>query len=461
MSHRKEIRILAATGSVGTGFQEASFEEGLRRKPHFIGCDAGSTDSGPALLGAGRTGYSRSAIKRDLRLMIKGGQKNGIPVLVGTCGSGGGAPHVAIVRSIAEEIAEEEGLSLRVALIHAEQDKETLKRKLREGRIRPLKPAPEFDEAVIERAERFVAMMGAEPFLRAVDEGADLVLAGRASDTAIFAGIPERAGLPSGLCWHAAKILECGAAATVFRKTPDCMFATISDDGFVIEPLDPDMRCTPQSVAAHGLYENTDPFLLHEPSGTLDLTEAAYAAVDDRAVRVTGSAFRPAAQYTNKLEGAELVGYQSILIASVRDKLIIGQIEDWTAKLKTKIADRIRSVYDGRVAEDDYDFTIKIYGRNGTMGPIEPETGVGHEIALLFQMTAATQELASELISITRHQALHFPIPEWSGSITSIAMPFSPGYLDRGPVYRFNANHVIEVDDPMELFRIEHVQVGH
>jgi hypothetical protein len=52
-------------------------------------------------------------------------------------------------------------------------------------------------------------------------------------------------------------------------------------------------RCTPHTVSAHMLYENSDPFLLHEPGGILDVTAARYAAVDDRIVRVTGSQFRP------------------------------------------------------------------------------------------------------------------------------------------------------------------------
>ena len=38
-------------------------------------------------------------------------------------------------------------------------------------------------------------------------------------------------------------------------------------DEFIIEPANPQMRCTPVSVAAHTLYENADPFLLYEPSG--------------------------------------------------------------------------------------------------------------------------------------------------------------------------------------------------
>ena len=107
-------------------------------------------------------------------------------------------------------------------------------------------------------------MMGEEPFLRAVDQGADVVIAGRASDCAIFAGLPIRMGVPPGLAWHAAKLLECGSAIAVSRPSPDSIFATFRDDYFDIEALDPEVRCTPQSVAAHALYENADPYRLIE-----------------------------------------------------------------------------------------------------------------------------------------------------------------------------------------------------
>jgi len=39
--------------------------------------------------------------------------------------------------------------------------------------------------------------------------------------------------------------------------------------------------------------------------------------------------FRGSQEYTVKLEGAELVGYQSIVIGSIRDPYIIRQIDSW------------------------------------------------------------------------------------------------------------------------------------
>jgi hypothetical protein len=455
-----EVRVLSATGVCGSGFKESSLAAGMKRFPHFIGCDAGSTDPGPAPLGTGTPAFPRRAVKRDLRLMIKAARAANVPLLIGSAGTAGGKPHVALVRDIVLEVAREEGLRFKLALIQAEQDKAYLKNKLRGGRIRPLKPAPEFDEAVIERAERIVGMMGEEPFLRALDQGADVVIAGRASDCAIFAGIPIRMGVAPGLAWHAAKLLECGSAIAVSRPSPDSIFVTFGDDYFDIEALDPDVRCTPQSVAAHALYENADPYRLVESSGTLDLTQAFYEALDHRSVRVRGSMFEPAAAYTVKLEGAERVGYQSIVIGSVRDPYIIRQIDDWSARLKEKLKARVVDVFDAATA-DSYIFNLRIYGKNGTMGALEPVREIqSHEICLVLEVTAPTQEVATTIVSMARHQALHLPIPEWSGLITGVACIYSPAYLERGSVYRFCVNHVIEPDDPCEMFPVELMEAG-
>ncbi|HEY9447829.1 MAG TPA: acyclic terpene utilization AtuA family protein, partial [Burkholderiales bacterium] len=369
-----------------------------------------------------------------------------------------GDAQLALVRAIVEEIAAREGLEFTLALIHAEQDKADLKRRLREGRVKPLHPAPRFDETTIDRSAHIVGMMGAEPFQRALEAGADVVIAGRASDTAIFAALPLMRGIPPGVAWHAAKILECGAAAVVQRKTPDCMSAWLRRDHFLVQAPDPSLRCTPQSIASHSLYENADPFRLVECSGTLDLTGSRYDAVDERTVRVSDSSFIPAERYTVKLEGAEHVGYQSVLIGSIRDPYIIRQIDDWSARLMDKIHARVAMVYGNQVKRDDYHVHLRIYGKDGTMGPLEPVKEIrSHELCLVFEATAETQEIASAIAGITRHQALHLPIPEWSGLITGVACPYN--YMERGPVYRFNVNHVVEPDDPCEMFPMELVEV--
>ncbi|MBI2527347.1 MAG: acyclic terpene utilization AtuA family protein [Candidatus Rokubacteria bacterium] len=455
-----EIRVLAPTGMLGTGFSEVSFWQAFEKfDPHFIGCDAGSTDSGPDKLGTGKCQFSRPACKRDLRLMVLAARRYGIPLLVGSAGTAGADPNLAWLSDIVAEIAREEGLHFRLALIHAEQDRSYLKRRLREGRIRPLEPAPELTEAVIDRSEHIVGMMGSEPFVKALDGGADVVLAGRSSDTSIYAAIPMTKGFPPGLVWHAAKILECGAAAVVRRSAPDGMIAWIRSDHFVLEPVNPTMVCSPVSVAAHTLYENGSPYILHEPSGHLDTSDATYEAVSDRAVKVSGSRFVQGDQYTVKLEGAEKVGYQTIVVAGVRDPLIIAQIDDWLAEVRERAERRANEFLAGS-SSSSYSIHFRVYGKNGVMGALEPVREVrGHELCLIIEVTASTQEHATGIAASTAHIAVHNPIPQWTGLITGLAFPHAPQEIERGAVYRFNMNHLVFPDDPCEMFPIEHVQL--
>jgi len=300
-----------------------------------------------------------------------------------------------------------------------------------------------------------VCMMGVEPFQEALDNGAQVVLAGRSSDTSIFAALPVKHGFSPGLAWHAAKILECGAAAVTNRFTPDGMLCTMRQDEFIIEPANPQMRCTPVSVAAHTLYENADPFLLYEPSGALETKDATYEAVDDRCVRVRGSGFRKL-PYTIKLEGAKMIGYQSIVIGGVRDPVILGQLDDWITSMRKRIIDRIDSIF-GQDMKAKYHMNLRVYGRDGVMGPREPEPGrIGHEICLLLDFLTDDQETAHTMAASGGHIALHHPVPEWHGLISGVAFPYAPHVIDRGPVYSFMINHVVEPATPMEPFRIDY-----
>src|SRR5262249_5130430 len=220
-----EVRVLSASGQIGSGFLESSLARGIALKPHVIACDGGSTDAGPGHLGSGKPHFSREGTKRDLRLMLQGGIALGVPVIVGSCGFGGGDAGVDWMRDIALEIAREEGLKFKLALVRSEQDKSYLKRRLREGRILPLNPAPPISEAVIDRNTHMVGMWGQEPLVAATGKGAQLVLAGRASATSLFATVPLMHGVGAGPAWHAAKILECGTACVVQRKRPDSIMA--------------------------------------------------------------------------------------------------------------------------------------------------------------------------------------------------------------------------------------------
>jgi hypothetical protein len=455
-----EVRVLSASGQIGSGFLESSLARGISLEPHAIACDGGSTDAGPAHLGSGEPHFSREGTKRDLRLMLRGRDKINVPLIVGSCGFGGGDAGVDWMRDIALEIAREEGLRFKLALVRSEQDKGYLKRRLREGRILPLNPAPPISEAVIDRSAHIVGMMGHQPIATALEQGAQVVLAGRASDTSLFATVPLMRGVGAGPAWHAAKILECGTACVVQRKRPDSIMAWIRDDHFDVEPMDMDVHCTPQSVASHTLYENADPFLITEPDGTIDSHGARYEALNDRAVRVHGSRFHHAERGTIKLEGAEFAGYQAIIIGGVREPFIIRQLDSWLAGMQEKFAARVQELFGGRLGRDDYDIHVRVYGRDGVMGKLEPLAHqVGHEVCLLFTITTAEEAATDAIAKTFAHFALHYPIPEWRGLISGIAFPMAPSHVNRGPVYRFNLNHVVVPDDPLEMFRTEFMEV--
>src|SRR5260221_2728592 len=144
-----EIRILAPTGALGAGFGVESLERGVEMRPHVIACDAGSTDSGPYYLGSGEPKLSREAVGRDLRLLLKARDALGVPLIIGSCGTSGRDAGVDLVADIAREIARQEGLSFRLALIYADQDPAYLAERFGQGRIRPLDPAPPIDVSTL------------------------------------------------------------------------------------------------------------------------------------------------------------------------------------------------------------------------------------------------------------------------------------------------------------------------
>src|SRR4051794_41881132 len=125
----KEIRLLATSAILGYGFPEASLQAGMDRQPHVIGVDGGSVDPGPHYLGSGKPFCSPIAIRRDLRLMLHAAVGANIPLVIGTCGGGGGAPHLDLVASMARGIARQDGLHFKMGTIQAGQDRAAGKRR--------------------------------------------------------------------------------------------------------------------------------------------------------------------------------------------------------------------------------------------------------------------------------------------------------------------------------------------
>lgn len=451
--------MLSTSGILGYGYSEDALRRGMERSPRVIGCDGGSTDPGPYYLGAGKSFCSRLSVKRDLRLMLQAAVAAKIPCIVGTSGGAGGEPHLRDTAALVREIAREEKLGFRMALIHAEPDKADLRRRTDAGRTKLLAKLPPLDAATIGRAERIVAMMGPEPIARALDEGAQVVLAGRSSDPAQWAAPALRAGLPPAPSWYAGKMLECGAEPST-PKEPDCLLVTVRGDHVVCEPPNPIRRCTPLSVANFALHENASPIHHVEPGGLLDTSGVAFEAVSDRAVRVSGMRWTPAASYTVKLEGVELAGHRAITICATRDPVLIAQVDGYLTAHRAKVQAKAAAF---GVSPDAYRLSVRVFGKDAVMAAREPaRTGAAappHELGFVVEVLADGQDVANAVLAMARTSLLHADFEGRLCKEGNMAFPFSPSDIELGALYRFSVFHTLELDDPCEIFPIEHEQV--
>jgi hypothetical protein len=450
------IRVLVPAGVLGWGIRADEIEAGLALAPHAIAVDAGSTDSGPAYLATGRSKYGRQSIKRDLSLLMDARRRAGIPLLIGSCGTSGCDMAVDQTLEIAMEVAREQGAALRIAVIYSEQNSGDLKARNSAGMVTPLAPAGPLSDQRLDACNHIVALLGPEPYMAAIAAGADIVLGGRTTDTAVLAAVPLMRGANVAAAWHAAKIAECGGLCTINPTNPGVMMS-IDRHGFIIEPLSPDNRCTPETVSAHMLYENSDPFRLAEPGGVLDVTDAQYSASDDRRVRVTGSRWetRP---YTMKLEGAGGGPFQTIMLIGIEDPAVLEDVDAFLARMERGLRQRVSRAL--RNEAGLIDLSLRPYGWNAVSGrPVGGGAAPPREIGLMFVATAPTQAMATEAARVCNPLFFHFPVREGT-EIPSYAFPFSPAEIERGQVFEFHLNHVVRTASPFELARTRWIDVS-
>ena len=452
------VKLIAPTGVLGVGFSYRSFRQALAHDVDVIGCDAGSTDWGPYHLGTGTSWSGRDQTRRDLEILLVGAREKNIPLLIGSAGFSGSDDALDWTRDIVLEIARERGLSFRLALIRTEVGPGWIEDKVAGGRVAGLDGRPPLTADSVREATRIVAMMGPEPFQHALAHGADVVLAGRSSDAAIYASVPLSRGVPPGNAWHLGKLIECGNAISEPVAAGACIVGTVDDDGLTVTPALDGVRCTPQRVAAHMLYENASPYLLREPPGILDTTNAVYQQLDDDVtVRVSGATFRPE-PYSVRLEGVTKLGYRSMCLAGLRDPAVVGDIDHYTGEIR-RLLDRSAPRRFG-VSPGDYTLEFRRYGLDAVLGPLETAPrDHAYEIGLVTEVTASTQALAHQLVAASMPYLMHGVHVDGTRHSANAALAYSPAVADLGPVFRWSVWHAAELDDPLEPFRFEYLDV--
>jgi len=383
-------RILVPSGVLGLGFDREALKAGVALKPDAICIDGGSTDSGPFSLGTSTSKYSRAACLSEWRDLMAARAELDVPLIIGSAGTCGSDDMVDWMLEITREIVREQkqqgqDKSLSIALVYTEQDQDVIASAFKDGRINALEPD-----------------IG-------LDESPDIIIAGRTTDTAIISALPLANGCHPGASWHAAKIVECGALCST-HPTSGVIVVDIDDTGFTLYPLATNARCTPTSVSAHMLYENSDPFKLYEPGGYLSVTNAHYEAINERTVRVTGSEWIATEPYTVKLEGARLVGFQCTLLALLRDAHYVENAQAWVERLSEYLADNVSNSL--TLNEDDFHIEFRLIGVNATLGALETKSSSLHEVGVLVIVTAQSQEMADEIGKYINPFLLHYPLTD-------------------------------------------------
>jgi hypothetical protein len=449
-----ELRILAVAGNLGYGFPPRSLAQGVSRKPHMIGADNGSSDPGPYYLGSGTSLTKREQIRRDLGLSLAAARELGVPFVIGSAGTAGGKPHLEGFLEVLDEVSKRDGHRYRLATIPAELDKEVVKKAVREGRVKSMGMLPELTEAMVDETVRIVGQMGTGPFVNGLEAGADVIIAGRACDTAIYASFAQYRGFDMGLAFHMAKLLECGAQCAIPLAANDCLLGTLRREHFELEPMNPDTRLTPVSVAAHMMYEQPDPYHFFEPEGMVDLEQSRIVSLDERRVHVSGSKLIAGAP-SIKLEGVKLRGFRAITIAGMTDPRLLASLDAVEDRVRNDVAHLVST----EMGPGQYDLNFIYYGRNGVRA--KPHAAhPPHEVGLVIEAIAPTQELANMALSLARSSFLHGFFEGRKATAGNLAFPFSPSDLVGGPVYEFTIYHVMAVDDADALFPIHLTNVG-
>lgn len=444
-------KVLIPSGALGITYSKEALKEGLKNKPDIIVIDGGSTDSGPAYLGQGVSKYSRATTKSEWKVLMEARASLNIPLVIGSAGTCGTNTSVDWFLKITQEIAKELGQKPKITILKCSQSKTNIIDAFKKGSLKSLQFAPQISEELINDCTNIVGLAGVEQISKAINTGADIIIAGRSTDASLIASYPIMRGIDKGAAWHAGKIGECGAFCTTKPKT-GVVIISFDKLGFIVEPMEKNSYATPDSVAAHMVYENSDPFILKEPGGCLNVTEATYKKINNQAVRVRGSKWISDQSYTIKLEGAHIAGYQNLSMVLVREKNYVENVDQWISQIKEK-AEKLVSKTLG-LGIKNYSLEFRLIGKNATLGPLERNNTLPCEIGVLGIVTAQNQHNAEEIGKILNPLLLHHSLFE-DGELPTFAFPFSPPSFNLGAKYEFCLNHTIKLKDPMEIFQLE------
>ncbi|WP_070121772.1 acyclic terpene utilization AtuA family protein [Bacillus marinisedimentorum] len=453
---KKELRIVCPNGHLGFApTKEESFKIAAATKPDYYCCDSGSDDIGATALGADRSVSMRKWQKHDLELMLLAAREQGVPMIIGSAGDSGSNSRVDMYVELIREIAEEHNLPpFKLAYFYSEVEKEEIEEKMEQGiAIEGLDGRDPLSKEDLDKTTRIVAVAGVHPFIKALDMGADVIIGGRSSDSAIFAAPAIREGFPEHLAYYLGKVLECASFCAEPYGAKESVIGTITHEDVKVTAMHPDQRCTIASVAGHAMYERSNPYYEYVAGGMLDMTDCVYEQYDEKTTRITGTKFVPIeGKVKVKLEGSGKNGEKYIGIAGIRDPYTIKNIDKVIELAEQQTAEEF--------IDEDYKISFRVFGKNGVMGDLEPVKEIkSHELCIIVEGIADTKETAEALTLFGTRQIFYARLPEVKGTAGTASF-IVDDVLPATASYSWTLNHTIPVDSPLELFDVNVTTIG-
>ncbi|MBB98474.1 MAG: glutamate mutase [Rhodobacteraceae bacterium] len=451
----KSLKVICPNGHLGFApLKTESFRIAVEAGTDYIAADSGSDDIGPVPLGSDTCASPRAWQEHDLEVMLLAARKTGKPMIIGSAGDTGTNSRVDMYVEIIRDLARKHDLApFRLGWFYSEVDKEAVRASIRGGSpVRGLDGRPDLDEAELDATDRIVAMAGVHPFRALLEEGCDVIIGGRSSDSAIFAAAALHEGFPDAQAYYLGKVLECASFCAEPYGAKETVMGEITPEWVEVTAMHPEQRCTVASVAGHAMYERSNPFHEYVAGGLLDMTNCHYEQVSEKTTRVTGMKFVPAEEFRVKLEGSGRLGARFVGMAGIRDPYTIANVDAVIEWARTQVRERF--------GDDGWELHYNVFGRNGIMGEMEPlKDKPAHELLIVVQGVAPTREMAEELTITGTRQLFYARLPEVKGTAGGVSFVFDE-VMEASPGCRWTLNHTMAVNDPLALFPTHSEIVG-
>lgn len=411
---KQHLRILCPNRPLGfLPFQETGFWIGAESRPDYYCCTSGNPNVGPDPLGNDISVSPYEWQKHHLELLLLASRKQGVPLLIGSSGDTGANSRVDLFVNMVKHLALKHALSaFKIVYFYSEIKKERLRGKLEQGVIIDgLDNRPSLTTEDLDQTDRIVAIAGIDPFLKALDMGADVIIGGRSRTEAIFASAAIYEGFPEPVAYHLGRELADASQHADISSGSQTVIGKLTNTGVKVMTMQPQQNYRETSIAASSLCE---------PNPSLP----DFQNMPDLTIREVGT---PHIQ----LEGVGKIGERCIGIVHLNSSTSL-------THLNTKI-DLVRQELKKSFSGKPYQFLCNV------------RQPLASSLCIVMEGIAETEHMAEEMTVFAARSLFALKNLDFSPELTTI--------LSAPAAYRWTIRHILAVDDPLELFEMHELLV--